>query len=224
VLGRLLSATVRTAQDLAEASAREIGRAEQLAMRLLQSRLEAAQPPALAPGEQARRDLAGPTDGALTEQMDRLLARAVAQSTNGGRLQLFESLVGQLVPDEARILAALSDGRSAAVVHVTPRGSRGGAGLQNASSVGRTAGVALPHLVATYVTHLRQLGLVELGPPDPELELDYELLMAETVVREALAQRSGRRQPRVVRETVRLSSLGRDLWTASRGETASAAS
>jgi hypothetical protein len=150
--------------------------------------------------------------------MDRLLERAVVQSSTGGRLQLFSLLVGQLVPDEARIIAALSDGRSAAVVHVVSRSARGGRLLENASSIGRTAGVALPHLVTRYVTHLLHLGLVELGPEAPHLEAEYELLLAETVVREALAQgrRRGRLSPRVVKETVKLSPLGAELWAAAR--------
>ena len=183
-------------------------------MRLLRSRLEAAQlPPA---GEvMARWDS---ESHELRDQMDRLFQRAVAQSSTGGRLQLFSSLIGQLVPDEARILAALSDGRSAAVVHVVSRSARGRRVLENASSIGRAAGVALPHLVTTYVTHLLHLGLVELGPEEPDLEGEYELLMAETVVREALAQgrRTGRLAPRVVKETVKLSPLGAELWAASR--------
>jgi abortive infection alpha-like protein len=225
-LGGLIGQAVRTAGGVAELSLRELGRAEKLGMRVLRSRLDAAQPPAgLPPPHEVRDNFAGRCDGQageLRDQMDRLLQRAVGQSSTGGRLQLYSSLLGQLVPDEARILAALSDSRSAAVVHVFPRSARGGHTtglLENASSIGRTAGVALPHLIATYMTHLLQLGLVELGPEDPGLESEYELLMAETVVREALAQgrRPGRLPPRVVRATVRLSQLGLELWATSRG-------
>jgi abortive infection alpha-like protein len=157
----------------------------------------------------------------VEQQLDHLLERSVGQSTSGGRLELYRALLGQLVPDEARILSALSDGRSAAVVQIVPRSGRSAGAaplLENASSVGRSAGVALAPLVPTYVTHLVQLGLVELCPDDPELELEYELLMAETIVRDALVQgrRPGRLSPRVVRQTLRLSELGRDLWAACR--------
>lgn len=157
----------------------------------------------------------------LGTRLDGLLARSVGQSTTGSRLELHEALLGQLVPDEARILAALSDGGVAAVVHVLPRSRRSGTNLpliENASSVGRAAGVALPEMVPVYVTHLVQLGLVELGPEDDALKGDYELVMTETVVREALSQ-AGRRSvlpPRVTRQTLQLSDLGRSLWASCR--------
>jgi hypothetical protein len=156
---------------------------------------------------------------ALHDRLEHLLTRSVAQSTNGGRSELYMGLLNQLVPDEARILVALSGDRAAAVVHIVPRSARSASVaplLVNASSVGRSAGVVLVSLVPTYVTHLLQLGLVELGAEDDALELDYELLLAETTVRQALVEgrRAGRFAPRIVRQTLRLSELGRDLLVA----------
>jgi hypothetical protein len=153
----------------------------------------------------------------LAAQLDSLLARSVGQSTTRSRRELHESLLRQLVPDEARILASLSDGGAAAVVHVVPRSRRPGTTaplVETVSSVGRTAGVALTEMVPTYVTHLLQLGLVELLPESAALEDDYELVMTEPVVRNALAQsnRNGVLPPRVVRQSLQLSELGRALW------------
>ena len=63
--------------------------------------------------------------------------------------------------------------------------------------IGRTANVALPEMVPTYVSHLLSLGLVEIGPENPDLKDDYEVLMAETTVLEpSRAPPVGRWRPR----------------------------
>lgn len=157
----------------------------------------------------------------LSAEMRRLLDRSVSQSRLSSQYELYAGLLRQLLPDEARILAALSDGGSAPVVHVISRTRRPNGGrrvLKNASSVGRSAGVALPELVPTYVTHLLQLGLVELDVADDANETDFELLMAETVVRRALEQagEDSVLPPRTVRQTLRMSALGQSLWAACR--------
>jgi hypothetical protein len=197
----------------------QIGHAERLGLRLLKRHLAALEHDAAPAGE--------PGDVPAL-RLERLLARSVGQSTDGGREELYSLLLAQLVPDEARILAALSDGGSAAVVHVRSRWLRSGVGapaLENVSSVGRAAGVALPQLVPTYVSHLLRLGLVELADEDESLELDYELVMAETIVRDALARANGAAvfPPKVLRQTVRLSDLGRGLWSTSRSDAGSPA-
>src|SRR5207249_837465 len=81
----------------------------------------------------------------------------------------------QLIADEARIISALSDGSSSPLVSVhdwTRRRVQGRAVLENASLIGRTANVALPAMVPSYVSHLLSLGLVEVGPEDPDLKDD----------------------------------------------------
>ncbi|MGI0131065.1 MAG: Abi-alpha family protein, partial [Thermoplasmata archaeon] len=89
---------------------------------------------------------------------------------------------------------------------------------ENASNVGRAAGVALPGRVPVYVTHLRQLGLADSGPEDPGLDVEYDILATETEVRlaKAEADRRGRLPGRMVRRTLRISAFGRDLWEACR--------
>jgi hypothetical protein len=193
---------------------------EEYGVRILKAALQVIEQRAPAAPVRIALDAGGPRHGhpqELDAQLDSLLARSVGQSTMSSRRELHESLLRQLVPDEARILAALSDGGAAAVVHVVPRSRRPGATaplVENVSSVGRTAGVALTEMVPTYVTHLLQLGLLELGPESAALEDDYELVMTEPVVRHALAQSNGKGvlPPRVVRQSLRLSELGRALW------------
>jgi Abortive infection alpha len=150
--------------------------------------------------------------------LDELLGASIDADSVGSRDELYRSLLLRLVPDEARILAALSDGTGYPLVHVQARANGGRTVLSNASTVGRAAGVQLPDAVSTYVGHLRTLGLVEEGPSDDSLNVQYDILLGEPEVREAEveARDAGRLGARVVRRTVRISPLGRELWKACR--------
>lgn len=199
---------------VAKAGLRVAGWTEQQAMRLLSSRLTA-------PGN-AVPELEGPRPTAtLDQKMRSLLDRALDQSTGGSQAELYHHIIDQLVPDEARIISALSDGSSSPLVSIRARTPTGGAGklvLANASLVGRTANLALPRMTPAYVTHLLTLGLVERGPEDPSMKQDYEILMAESYVLKAI--KAGSRGPlpaRVDRRTVRITALGRELWEAATG-------
>lgn len=153
-----------------------------------------------------------PLRGAMAE----LLLRSMEQNAQRAREYLYLTTVRQLVPDEARILAALADGTVYPVVHVERRtGVAGGERLlSNASTVGRAAGVAELREVPRYLARLRRLELVELGEADPELAVPYEILLTDPDVRAAeRAARDGGRV-RFVRGTLRLSPLGRRLWDA----------
>jgi hypothetical protein len=146
-----------------------------------------------------------------------LLRRSMDNTAGDSRLELYHALLDQIVPDEARILSALSDGSTYPMVHVAEPGI--GAYqrrvLENASSVGRAAGVALPDRIADYVSHLRRLGLLETGPEDASVRDEYEILLTEPVVRAAIASvGQGPRGPRIIRRTVKLSPLGLELWRA----------
>ncbi len=164
----------------------------------------------------------GAPTGALYSKMSALLVRALEQSTASGQDELFHRILDQIVPDEARIISALSDGHSSPLVNVhglTAAGILGEALIDNACLVGRMANVALPHLTPTYVGHLLSLGLVEIGPEDDSLKDEYQILLAETEVLAAV--RAGSRGPvpaRVVRRTLALSPLGRSLWNATMGD------
>ena len=127
------------------------------------------------------------------------------------------------MPDEARIIGALSDGSASPMMHVFARTVTGIGGepiLENAALVGKMANVSLPQLTPVYVSHLLALGLLETGPEDPRLKDDYQILGADSAVLRAL--KKGKRGPleaKVERFTIRLSVLGRDLWDAATSAT-----
>jgi hypothetical protein len=159
-----------------------------------------------------------PDPDALGSKMRGLLDRALDNSTTSSQMELFHHILDQLVADEARIISALSDGSSSPLVSVhdwTRRRVQGRAVLENASLIGRTANVALPQMVPSYVSHLLSLGLVEVGPEDPDLKDDYEVLMAEASVLAAIKAASrGPLAAKVDKLTLTLSGLGQALWAA----------
>lgn len=161
------------------------------------------------------------TDASLDEKMHALLSRALGQSTSSGQDELFHRILDQIVPDEARMISALSDGSTSPLVSVhalNRAGILGEALIENASLVGRTANVALPHLTPTYVGHLLSLGLLETGPEDESLKDEYQILLADSAVLKAIRKGSiGPLPARVEKRTVRLSALGLALWAASTG-------
>ncbi|OHV03642.1 Abi-alpha family protein [Mycobacterium talmoniae] len=198
--------------DIARLGLSLANRAEEQMVMLLRDRLN-AHPPA----ESAASPAAPPADS-LNTKMSRLLDRALDQSTRGSQVELYHRLLDQLVADEARIVGALSDGSASPLVNVyawaRPRLPRQPV-LENACLVGRTANVALPHLVPQYVGHLLHLGLVETGPEDPAMKADYEVLMAETMVLKAVKAASrGPLAASVEKLTLSLSHLGQSLWAA----------
>lgn len=205
-----------TARTVVRTSAQVLTWTERQALRALRARLDVAAPsrPPLALSSGA--DPAGAEP--LSAKMDRLLDRALEQSSRTGRQELFHKIIDQLVPDEARIIGALSDGSVSPMMHVFGRTISGFGGdpiLENASLIGKMANVSLPQMTPVYVGHLLSLGLLETGPEDPTLKDDYQILGADTMVLRAL--KKGRRGPleaKVERATVRLSALGRDLWLA----------
>lgn len=149
----------------------------------------------------------------LNAKMSQLLTRALDQNTAGSQTELFHHLLDQLVADEARIVGALSDGSTSPMVNIYDRSRK--PALENASLVGRTANVALPRMTPKYVGHLLALGLVETGPEDPTLKTEYEVLMAETMVLDAVKSASmGPIPAKVEKLTLKLSGLGLSLWSA----------
>ena len=202
---------------------------ERFFLRQIKRRLDQVDPSSVAPGTgpaehavPASDEPNAPTDAwrpTIEDRLQELLERSVRDTPAESRETLHELLVSQLVPDEARILSALSDGSSYPLVHIAEPGAESYQKLvlENASSVGRAAGVALPDRVHLYVSHLRRLGLVESGPEDHSLKDQYEILLSETKLREIIASiGKGPRGPRIIRRTVRISDFGRELWEASR--------
>jgi hypothetical protein len=149
-----------------------------------------------------------------------LLERALFYSPDDSRHALYRALLEALVPDEARILAALSDGSAYPVIHIAePTGTGGNVTvLANASTVGRVAGVSVPTYTPLYLTRMLQLGLVAIGPEGPStMANDYEILLADDEVNIAQAKaRRGIRGARVIKRTVSITALGRELWEAAK--------
>lgn len=214
------TATVSVTVGTFRLGRRVAGWAERQALGALRSRLE---------GTASAREplaLAAPTPAPAPEKpvetlqtkLSGLLDQALELGSVESRNALFAKLLDQIVPDEARILGALSDGSSSPVLQVYSRTRGGlvrGMVLENASLIGKTANIGLPHLTPMYVTHLLALGLVELGPEDVSLKEEYEILGADNAVLRAVRTASRGPIPAGIdRQTLLLSELGRELWRA----------
>jgi hypothetical protein len=194
---------------------RELEKVQQAVLRELKQRLDAVDHandlPLAAPVDQEPEEAAGPA-----EILAGLLQDSTRQTGPQARDRLYRWLLQQLLPDQARILAALSDGSAYPLVHVALRGPMGGTGervLENASTVGRSAGVFATDHVPLLISHLRSLGLVEEGPEDESQREVYDIVETDGPVRAALDRVDGD-SVRMIRRTLRLSPLGRELWSA----------
>lgn len=152
-------------------------------------------------------------------RLQALIDRSLNLNPEQAEQLLYSQILDQLVPDEARILAALSDGGHIAICHVdaTSRlGTHSERMLSYASRVGNEAGVILNDVVPYYLSHLVSLGLLETGPEDKTITSKYEMLETNSQVRK-LSERIENdlgMKPRLVRHTARLSELGARLWQA----------
>lgn len=217
---RLLGGAVRAAGNLpgTELAARGARDTEAWLLGELAQRLDAYRDAPAMPGEPYEVSDLPPAADAVS-RFQGLLAVSLQQRPEDARLYLFDRIVAQLVPDEARIIAALSDGEPVAVCHVGA-GMRVGPVsrwvLENASTVGKDAGVMLNDQVPNYLAHLRMLGLVRIGGPSDALQTKYEILETDARVREAVAMVDNelRMRPRLQRGTLVLSELGQALWRA----------
>lgn len=187
--------------------------AERVLWTVVRSRMDQASPPvreleAPQPSEEAERS--------PQQLMSALLTESLGQNATSSEREYLTAVLRQLLPDEARIIAALADGPPAPTVSVFRRGSSELL-LDNASLIGRSAAVTLPSRTTGYVAHLLHLGLVELGPEDKTNNVGYELVLADRQVRPALKKGAlGKLPARVERKTLRLSEHGRALWEVTR--------
>lgn len=146
-----------------------------------------------------------------------LMDRSLNQRPDKAERELFLQLLDQIVPDEARIMAAVSDGSSMPVCHLdaTNRlGTTSTSVIANASRVGNEAGVMLTDRVPYYISHLHELGLLAIGPEDKSLASKYELIENDSTIRDASARIENEMsmRPRLTRGTACLSPLGQKLW------------
>jgi len=136
-----------------------------------------------------------------------LLEMSERQTPAAARQRSVMRTLSQLLPDEARVLLALSDGGQRAVLQVHDGDDHL---VQNRSSVGRAAKVHANDLTSTYVTHLLELGLAELVPYEGRSFYEWEMLETETEVRDVLGRYDHRKlkKPKVTRQILRLSPAG----------------
>lgn len=148
--------------------------------------------------------------------LNQLLTDSRSAEIEHSHTDLHLRILRSLVPDEARILAAMAHGTRHALLHIETRGSGGAFEvLANACTVGRVAAIKQQDAVCVYVGHLRDLGLLEQGPKEDALSDQYGLLRNEEYVRRAIEQaETGRRSVTEVRRTLRISRLGEELWAA----------
>lgn len=156
----------------------------------------------------------------IGSRMQELLARSTEFSREQAEQAFFEWVVSNLVPDQARILSALSDGSTYPLLHVYG-GPRLGLAmepmLECVCSVGKNAGVLWPETTHVYVQQLRGYGLVETGPEEPERRVQYEMLETEQSVRDMMARlQKGGLKGHLLRRVLRMSELGHALWAACR--------
>jgi hypothetical protein len=155
----------------------------------------------------------------LRTAMAELLTRASESTATKSREYLFGTIVSQLVPDEARMLAVLAQGKRYAVVDVVAKHVGRSATrtiLANASLLGAAADISPARNAATYLTRLAGLGLVEFGPAADDLGEEYDRLAVDAAVQEAraLIDRNKMGSAKLIRKSVALSALGHDFWSA----------
>jgi hypothetical protein len=155
----------------------------------------------------------------LRTAMTELLNRSSGSTAGNSKEYLFGTIMSQLVPDEARVLAALAEGGRYAVVDVVAKHigrSSSRTMSANASLLGAAAGVSPARNVATYLSRLQSFGLVEFGPAAADLGEQYDKLAVDSVVQEARAriERNKLGSARLSRKSVALSPLGREFWAA----------
>jgi hypothetical protein len=157
---------------------------------------------------------ADPGAAPLRSAMSELLERSVEATRTDSRDYLYGTIISQLVPDEARILSALSDGAHFAAIDVVQKLRRGTTRtlVAHASAVGRQAGLVSPDNTPTYLTRLLGFGLVEFGPEEPELSVQYDILATDPTVQDA--RKRARSNVRLVRSTLMLSDFGAQFWRA----------
>lgn len=155
-----------------------------------------------------------PGTAPLRSAMSELLERSVEATRTDSRDYLYGTIISQLVPDEARILAALSDGSHFAAMDVVHKPRRGATRtlVAHASAVGRQAGLVAPDNTPTYLARLHGFGLVEFGPEEPELTVQYDILATDPTVQDA--RKRARGNVKLVRSALLMSEFGSQFWRA----------
>ena len=112
---------------------RELARVEKVVWSQVRRRLDEAAPSSgavVVSVDRVHHDSTGEGSQPHTpaDLLSKLLSESVTQTIDEARARLHVMMLEQLVPDEARILAALSDGTAYPLVHIASRTAMGGRG------------------------------------------------------------------------------------------------
>ncbi|TAM13022.1 MAG: DUF4393 domain-containing protein [Nevskiaceae bacterium] len=199
---------------------RQLEKVEARVVQRLKQRLDAAGQPsqvsvlAVSVSADAQHGAAGGLPGNLLRH---LLERSQEPRTKQqAEVEYFTLLLRELVPDEARILAGLSDGVCYPVIDVLIASKFSIVSrptVECVSTVGKSAGVQAPDLTPDYVRHLRRLGLLDIVPQQTPEEQQYQILETDSEVRRAVeaAHKAGKRS-QILRRSIRMSAVGQRLW------------
>ena len=201
---------------MAEASVREV---QARALRELKYQLEHVETPLEDGGIRDRFGslLLGDAESDPARMLGALLEDARAQDADEARAAYACYVFRQLVPDEARILSAMQAGQDFALLHVVLGPTIGPVTrrlAENYSNVGVAAKVRLPHYMPAYIGKLRALCLVDEGPENDVLAVDYDALenSAPVTKLKLRAEKQSKLAVNYLRRSLRISPLGQDLW------------
>jgi hypothetical protein len=185
--------------------------AEQRLLHEIKHRLDLMEP------AESSQGLEHSTSERLHTRLSELLEHSQIQTREQAESDYFLTILQSLVPDQARILSALSEGIGYPLIHVEA-GTRFAwthYAVECVSSVGKNCGVQCADLTHIYVQHLRNMGLVRIEPVEHSQTMKYEILETEAVIRKVLEQlkKNGQRS-RIIRHTLRISDFGERLWAA----------
>lgn len=220
-LGALFQRMSQIAHALpgAQFAQRQIERVETRVLSELKERMDRIEPAPPRRSDGVVAPFAADRPASLAEHMAMLMERAAEQTREQALEDLFRQIITELVPDEARILGALSDGTAYPMLHVAI-GPRVGPAprriAENISSIGKPAGVKLLEQVPAYIAHLRALELVESAAEDKQFEIKYQILESDLAIKQAVdrAQPGALSAVQYLRRTLRLSDFGRQFWQA----------
>lgn len=160
------------------------------------------------------RDVSDYDDAPLRERWEELLDLSNEVGIEVDGHPAFAGILGQLHPDEARILRLLATEGPQASVDVRnwrPFGIGSHVVAPGLNMIGQHAGALMPERVGVYLSNLFRLGLIWFSrDPVPEIA-PYQVLEAQPQVTEAL-QRAGRGT--TVRRSVRLTPFGEQFCAA----------
>nr|MBV6630438.1 DUF4393 domain-containing protein [Oceanococcus sp. HetDA_MAG_MS8] len=197
----------------ADLAAEALASAEQIAIRELRNRLHDL--------DDDEKEAIEDTPASLAKRLhpqillSSLLDEAVEQHRDEALRCAYTATLLQLTPDQALLLAALSDGGSFALVHLVTASAlgRGERVAGHFCTLARKSPVKVREHVPRHIVHMQQLGLVQTGPEDKSLEMDYQTLEGDPQVRKLISEGRGQgRNLRPQRQSLRISTYGRDLW------------